>query len=228
MGKTVGTYLRFVKSRRFILLILVMVISGIWFYFYYGTPWDLIINKNKFERYLGDKYKEEFIMKGFSFDYTHGKTYHAYATPVNHPNVTFHVGQNTRTNEVEDAYHYEMWRYEAYNEIAPIIKEIYQDNVTYSVEINDFSKDERIPIPSYKTMALVEVGSANNITIREDNIDKELARAFQLLDKLKRESINISHFGIGYKNKTMQLETSEIKLVNKYEDLKEMLVDYRK
>lgn len=220
------------KSKTFFVLAVVLfIIFGFIFYFFYGTPWDMISYKNKFETYLENKYEKDFVIKEISFDFLHGGTYHAYAFSEDNPEVTFHVGQNSKLDEIDDAYHYEIWKYQARNEITPIIEETFPKKFNHAVEVGDFlapNNTKSSNVPNYKDMVTLEIGIAmDNTNITEENKKTEMRKAFKLLEVLNEKGVNIGHFGISYKNKTLQLSPSEINSVNKYVDLKKWLNDYK-
>ncbi|WP_415813304.1 hypothetical protein [Mesobacillus thioparans] len=191
----------------------------------------MISNKNKFETYLEEKYNQDFTIKKISYDILHGRTYHAYAVSENNPKVTFHVGQNLTSAGIDDAYHYEMWKYQAETEITPLIEETFPDKVNHAVEISDFLNPgitNSSNVPNYQEMVILEIGIAMDLTeINEENEETELRKALTLLKALNEKHLHISHFGISYKNKALQLNTIGLKSVNTYLDLKKRLIDYK-
>ncbi|MCP8616146.1 hypothetical protein [Salirhabdus salicampi] len=223
----------FLKSKKILVFAVVLFsIMGFIFYFFYGTPWDMIAYKSKFETYLEDKYNQDFVIKEISYDFLHGGTYHAYAFSKNYPEVTFHIGQNPKLNEIDDAYHYEMWRYQAKNEISPIIEDIFPNRINHAVEVKDFIAPhvtENSNVPNFRDIVTLEIGIAMNHTkITKENEETEMKKAFRLLEALYEKDVNIGHFGISYKNKTLQINSSEIKSVNEYVDVKKWFNDYEK
>ncbi|WP_318616609.1 hypothetical protein [Sporosarcina sp. YIM B06819] len=220
------------KSKVFLVLaIIVAVICGFVFYFNYGKPWDLISYKNEFGAYLEEKYNKEFVIEKISFDILHGGTYHAYAHAKDNPEVTFYVGQNPSTKDTEDSYHYDSWRKQANEALGPIVEKFFPDNFNYAIQIlgmennNDVEGSE---IPNFIHYSTVEVGiSMAELEVTNDNRDNEIERLFLLLNALKEQGINFHHFGVSYKNKTIQLQPTVIDSINSTEELEKLLVDYR-
>ncbi|MBM7662613.1 hypothetical protein JOC85_003423 [Bacillus mesophilus] len=225
--------MRFWKSRKFLVLTSVaFIVSGLIFYFFYGMPWNLITYKGMFESYLENKYEEDFVIAEISYDLLHGGgTYHAYAYSKNNPEVMFYVGQNVRQEELEDSYHYEMWRFQAHNEWTPIIEEIFPTKFNHSVEVRDFldpTDTESSTLSNYKDMVTLEIGVAmNNTTITRENKETELRKVYKLLEDLNKRGVNLHHFGVDYKNKTLQLNNHEVRSVKQHGDLVNVLMDYK-
>lgn len=195
-----------------------------------GSPWGLWTNKQAFEAYLEEKYEKDFVIEEISFDFFNTRKYHAYAYAKGEPDLLFYVGQNRYTGETEDGYSSEIWSAAAKEEIGPMIEKAFPDYFNYGVDIipNDNYK-EVYPIPDYKEKTTVQVGiSLDQIRVDTSNSEKEIERAFLLLQALKEKGVPLHHFGISYENKTLQLQQDDISKVNSVEDLGEYLVLYRK
>jgi hypothetical protein len=221
-----GKGLAIIKSKFFIVLMFVLIfLCGIAFYFFYGTPWDYFSYKSKFETYLEDKYHKSFEIEDLYFDFFHGSTYHASA---NDSVLTFYVGQNTYTKEMEDGYHYETWKKQANDELRPMVEKLFPDHFNFAIEIIPESKPLAASIPNYKKYTTVEVGiSMDQHTITNNNRIQELDRIYQLIKVMKEKEIPLHHLGIGYKNQTIQLESNEIQAVKSQNDIDKWLMEYR-
>ncbi|WP_108672341.1 hypothetical protein [Peribacillus acanthi] len=221
----------FLSSRiLWVCVIILTVFAVAVLYFHFGTPWGYISYKNQFQTYLEEKYGEDFIIHKHTFDMLHSSTYHAYAFPKNNPEFIFYVGQNTRTLEIEDAYHYELWNQQAKKEISPVIAEVYPNLINYSVVIQDFQAPERTnnqELPDYKEMVVLGIDISVDIFISKENEEEELRKIYSLLTALKDKGVKVGHFGIGFQNKTIQLEASMVESMNKFGNLKDQLIDYR-
>ena len=208
------------------------IICVLIFYFFYGKPWNLISNKNNFNTYLEEKYNKDFVIEDISFDFFHGRTYHAYAHAKETPNLTFYVGQNPYSKETEDSYHDETWRKQANEELGPIVEKYFPDNFNYAVEIypmNNLSISEVPQILNFKEFSTVDIGiSMDEYVVTNENWDSEIERSYLLLSALKEEGIKFNHFGISYQNKTIQLQPDEIRTISNPDDLKIWLNDYIK
>ncbi|KGK91228.1 hypothetical protein DP73_04470 [Desulfosporosinus sp. HMP52] len=85
---------------------LIFIIIGIFLsisFFFLGTPWGYLEYKIKFQEYLKDKYKKEFAIQKISYTFIHGGLYDAESNDINKPDISFYVGQNYRTKDIEDA-----------------------------------------------------------------------------------------------------------------------------
>jgi len=220
------------KAKAFLILAIIFaVICGFVFYFNYGKPWNVISYKNKFGTYLEEKYNNDFVIEKISFDILHGGTYHAYAHAKDNPSVTFYVGQNPSTKETEDSYHYGNWEKQANEQLGPIVEKLFPDNFNYAVQIFEMENNndaEGPETPSFIQYSTVEVGiSMAEFEVTNENRDNEIERLFLLLSALKEEGVNFHHFGVSYKNKTIQLQPATINSINSAEDLEKWLVDYR-
>ncbi|MFD1039909.1 hypothetical protein ACFQ3N_16150 [Virgibacillus byunsanensis] len=223
------------KTRLMLLLLMAVVViavGGFIIYFNYGKPWEYFTYKDQFETTLEEKYDRDFVIKKTRYDMNHGSTYYAYAYEKNHKDIEFYIGQNPRTNKIEDSFHSATWRYQARQELNSVIEEIYPDRQNYSVETileQDPSVTEDGTIFNYKDVTSVEAGiSMRETKITDHNKDKELQRVFQLLESIREKGVTFHSFGISFENKTMQLETNEIESVQDYNDLDINLVNYRK
>src|SRR5690606_10147781 len=103
--------------------------------YFYGTPWERASFKNNINEYLVKKYDKEFEIDEISFDLFHDKTYHAYAFPKDNVDLTFYVGQNPATKEIEDRYLTEIWQMQAEEELKLIMKEYFLDHFNYAVTV---------------------------------------------------------------------------------------------
>ncbi|MFJ7935375.1 DUF3139 domain-containing protein [Sporosarcina sp. NPDC096371] len=214
-----------------VLAIIFAVICGFVFYFNYGKPWDLVSYKKKFEAYLEEEYNKDFIIEKISFDIFHGRTYHAYVHARDNPDVTFYVGQNPYTKEIEDSYHHDNWGKQANEKLGPIVEKYFPDNFNYAVRILEMENNNVVvgpQTPDFIQYSTVEVGiSMVEFEITNDNRDNEVERILLLLSALKKEGVNFHHFGVSYKNKTIQLEPATINSIMGTGDLEKWLVDYR-
>jgi len=150
------------------------------------------------------------VIEEISFDFFH-KTYHAYAHSEKRPEIGFYVGQFNRTKEINDGYHLEIWRYQAKNELKPMIEEIYlsekmdPDQLKYDVTISDFHFRGEAPnrdIPDYKEAALIDVGiSMRDSGITDTNKMDEFKKASRLISYIKEKGIKAKAIHISYKNK---------------------------
>jgi phosphoenolpyruvate synthase/pyruvate phosphate dikinase len=184
--------------------------------------------KNKFELHLAEKYKMDFVIDRISYDIFHGGTYHAYAYNNNDPNEIFYVGQNPGTKEIEDSYQEQVWKKLASEDMGPIIEEMYPDSINYSIQtIPDDVPSNQSFTKEYKIHTTIEVGISLNVEITDENRAKEMEKAFMLLNAIKGKDVQLAHFGIGYKNKTLQIHSHELSAVDSMEQLDRMLVDYR-
>jgi hypothetical protein len=226
------------KSRVYLILGLSLLtvpvfVLSLYFYYSYGAPWDYMSYKNKFETYLENKYAKEFVVEEMYFDFFHGKTYHAEAYVNDDPALKFYVGQHSGTKEIEDGYHSATWEKQAREELGPIIERLYPDKhnggvQTYVSEEHRAIVKER-DIPNYKNYTTVQIGiSMANFEVTSDNRMEEIKRAYLLLMAIKEKGVKLDHFGVSYKNKTMQLQAEEILLIKSYNDLDKWLVDYLK
>lgn len=227
-----GVEMKLVKSKIiFASAIIFAIIGGFIFYFFYGSPWGLITYKNKFDGYLENKYNKEFVIEKISFDYFHGKTYHAYAFAKENPDLSFYVGQNSRSREIEDSYHYETWQKQAKEELGPIVEKFFPAHFSYAVHVNplnDLSNSEESQIPHFKKYSTVDIGiSMDDVGITNENRESEIERAYLLLVSIKEKGIKFNHFGISYKNKTIQLQPNEIRSISDSNDLDRWLIDYK-
>jgi hypothetical protein len=224
--------MKLVKSKIILASTMIFAIIGCFiFYFFYGLPWDFISYKNKFDVYLEDKYNKEFMVEEISFNFFHGKTYQAYAYAKESPDLTFYVGQNRITREIEDSYHYETWQKQAKEELSPIVEEIFPDHFSYAVQIyplNNLSISEESQILNYKGYSTVDIGvSMDDVDITKENRESEIERAYLLLVSIKEKGIRFNHFGISYKNKTIQLQPDKIRSISDANDLDRWLKDYK-
>lgn len=195
-----------------------------------GSPWGLWTNKQAFEEYLEKKYEKDFVIEDISFDFFNTRKHHAYAYAKGEPNLLFYVGQNRYTGQTEDGYAYEVWSYEAKEEVGPIVEEYYPNHSNYGVSlIFPETEPKEVNRADYKKHATVEVGvSLDNIQVNSANSETEIERAFLLLQALKEKGVPLHHFGISYQNRTLQLQEEEISRIQSAEDLGEYLVLYRK
>jgi hypothetical protein len=192
----------------------------------------MISYKGKFESYLENKYEEDFVIKEISYDLFHGGgTYHAYAFSRENPEVMFHVGQNVRQENFDDSYHYEMWQFQANVELNPIIEDVFPTEFNHSVVVTDFldpAITESSNISNYKDMVTLEIGiSMINTKITKENQDTELRNIYKLLEAINKKGVKMGHFGVSYKNKTLQLNSHELLSVQQYGDLTNSLIDYK-
>lgn len=197
---------------------------------FWGSPLGLWTNKQAFEVYLEEKYGKDFVMKEISFDFFNTRKYNAYAYAKDEPDLLFYVGQNRYTGETEDGYTSEIWGAAAKEEIGPLIEKAFPDNFNYGVDILLHETYKEVyPIPDYKEYTTVQVGiSLDQIRVDTSNNEKEMERAFFLLQALKEKGVPLHHFGISYKNRTLQLQEEDILKINNLEDLEEYLVLYRR
>jgi hypothetical protein len=219
----------FIKSKVFFILFVIGIfISGFLFYFSYGTPWNLMMYKNKFELHLAENYKRNFVIDRISYDFFHGGTYHAYAYDKNATNEIFYVGQNPGTKEIEDTYQEQIWQKQASEELGPIVEEMYPGSIDYSIQtIPDNVSSNQSGTKVYKIQTTIEVGISLNVEITDINRAKEVEKAFMLLNAIRGKDGQIAHFGISYKNKTLQIQSHELFLINSKEELDRRLVDYK-
>ena len=220
------------KSKIMLVLVIPFAfICGFLFYFFYGTPWDLISHKNKVNEYLENIYNKDFVIEKTSFDFFHSRTYHSYAHPKESPDLTFYVGQNTSTREIEDSYNYQLWEKQAKDELGPIVEELFPDLFNYSVEIypiRNLSTSEKSENLYFKEYTTVEIGiSMNDYDITNENRDNEIKRVYRLLVSLKEKGIEFHHFSVSYNNKTIQLQPDIIHSINSSNELERWLNDYR-
>ncbi len=222
--------MKLLESKILVFGIIFAFIGGFVFYFFNGAPWDLISYKNKIGEYLEKKYDKDFVIEKTTFDFFHGKTYHSYAHPKESPDLSFYVGQNPSTREIEDSYLNQLWNKQAKDELGPIVEKFFPDNFNYAIEIypiNKLSIRKELQNINFREYSSVEIGiSMNNYEITNENFDREILRAYLLLDSLKETSININHFDISYKNKTIQLQPEEIRSISTSIDLERWLNDY--
>lgn len=221
-----------IKSKIILIFTIIFVfLAGFIFYFFYGTPWDLILYKNKFDEYLENKYSKDFVIEKISFDFFHGKTYHAYAHPKKNPDLAFYVGQNPSNREIEDSYHYQTWHKQAKDKLGPIVEKFFPDNINFAVEIypvNNHSISEESQIFNFNDYSSVAIGiSMNDYEITSENRDSEIERSYLLLVSLKEKGIKSHHFGVSYKNKTIELQPDAILSIRSPSDLERWLNDYR-
>lgn len=227
-----GVEITLLKSKAFFILTIILAITcGFIFYFNYGKPWDLISNKNKFVTYLEGKYNKDFVIEKISFDILHGGTYHAYSHAKDNPTVTFYVGQNPSTKETEDSYHYDNWGKQANEQLGPIVESFFPDNFNYAVQVFEIENNNDVKgsqVPNFIQYSTVEVGiSMAEFEVTNENRDNEIERLFLLLSTLKEEGVKFHHFGVSYKNKTIQLQPDTIDSINSIENLEKWLIDYR-
>lgn len=199
-------------------------------FFIFGTPWSHYKYKNKFQTYLDNKYHKEFVIEKISYDLLHGRLFSANAYAINQPEISFYVGQNYKTKETEDGYHFEIWQYQARKDLAPIVEKFYPES-NYSITISpncDRSIFEGSEIPNYIncTMILLGVYMANFEVTDYNQLD-ELKKAYLLLVTLKEKGVSLDNFSMSYKNKTMNLHSHDINLINNINDLNKYLVDYK-
>lgn len=232
MNRTLGGVGMRIKKSKIIrvLVITFTIIGGFIFYFFYGTPWDLVSHKNKVNEYLENTYNKDFVIERTSFDFFH-RTYHSYAHPKENPELSFYVGQNISTKEIEDGYDYQLWQKQAKDELDPIVEEIFPDNFNYAVEVSpikSLSISEKSHNLSFKEYTTVQVGvSMDDYVITNENRDSEIERSYQLLVSLKEKGIKFNHFSISYKNKTIQLTPDKIRSISSSDELERWLTDYR-
>lgn len=224
--------MKLVKSKIILASAMIFAIIGVFiFYFFYGLPWDFFSYKNKFDEYLEDKYNKDFVIEEISFDFFHGKTYHAYAHAKESTDLTFYVGQNTSTGKIEDSYHYETWQKQAKGELGPIVEKFFPDNFSFAVQIspiNNLSISEESQILNFKKFTTVHIGvSMNDYEITNGNRESEIERSYLLLVAIKEKGIKFNHFGISYQNKTIQLQPDEIRSISEPIDLEKWLIDYK-
>lgn len=180
--------------------------------------------------YLEEKYEKDFVIEDISFDFFNTRKYHAYAYAKEEPELLFYVGQNRYTGQTEDGYAYEVWSYEAKEEVGPIVEEYYPDHSNYGVSLifpetepKDFIRAD------YKKHATVEVGvSVDNIRVNSANSETEIERAFFLLQEIKEKEIQLHHFGISYQNRTLQLQKEDIQSIESIEDMEKFLREYNR
>ena len=220
------------KSKVFIILALFLAsLGGIVFYFFFGTPWDLVRYKNTFESYLEDKYNQDFVINSISYDLIHGGTYHAYAFASEEEEVLFYVGQNPQTGEIEDGFHYELWSSLVRQEWNPLIENLYPDKFNHAVGIRTILDESALggpDIPDYKDATTIEVGiSMIETEFTNESADFELKRAFELIDQLRSSGVRVEYFGVDYKSKALRLNEAELKDVHDYRDLEKWLFEYR-
>ena len=124
-----------------------------------------------------------------------------------------------------------LWHKQAKDELGPIIEKIFPDNFNYGVEIspikslsiNEISKDL-----NFKEYTTVQIGvSMDDYVITNENRDSEIERSYQLLISLKERGIKFNHFGISYKNKTIQLPPDKIRSISSSNELGRWLIDYK-
>ncbi|AFQ46025.1 hypothetical protein [Desulfosporosinus meridiei] len=212
---------------------LIFIIIGIFLsisFFFLGTPWGYLEYKIKFQEYLKDKYKKEFIIKKISYTFIHGGLYDAEAYEINQPDISFYVGQDYRTKAIEDGYYYTMWHYQANADLAPIIESLYPDS-KYSIEVfsnADRSIFEGSEMPNYKKVTTLILGiSLANVEFTDENALNEVEKVKYLLTTLKDQNLKLSDFGLHYKNKAMILHSQDIDLIHNVNNPTNYLVDYR-
>jgi hypothetical protein len=133
--------MKIIKSKLAVIgIVIAFFIAGCIFYFNYGWPWNVYMYSNKFETYLKTKYYKEFIIDEISYDVFHS-TYHAYAYEEGNPYLTFYVGQDNRTKEINDGFEYETMKDTAHKEVNKIIGDRMDYNKAF-VEIMDMKKKE--------------------------------------------------------------------------------------
>lgn len=86
------------------LIILLFVISAM-ISLFWGSPVKRYNMKNQLKAYVLERYGANYYMSDFEFDFIH-RTYHAYFTS-NKGDLTFYVGQDNVTEEINDGYDYE-------------------------------------------------------------------------------------------------------------------------
>lgn len=206
-------------------IILALLLSFV----FWGSPWGLWTNKQAFETYLEEKYGKDFVIDDISFDFFHTRKYHAYAYAKDEPNILSYVGQNRYTGETEDGYEFEVLSYKANEEIGPIIEEYYPNLSNYGVSLMYPETEQKDFIRSdYKEYAKVDVSvSVENIRVNSAISEKEVERAFTLLQALKDNGVPLQHFAISYENRILQLQEEDISKINSLEELGEYLKPYR-
>ncbi|SDH75125.1 hypothetical protein [Desulfosporosinus hippei] len=218
------------KISKALIFILISIFLSIGIFFL-GTPWGYLEHRIKFHDYLEDRYKKEFAIKKISYTFMHGGLYSAEANDVNQPDISFYVGQNYRTKDIEDGYYYTMCHYQANADLAPILESLYPDS-KYSIEVlpNDDDKSifEGSEIPDYRKVTTIILGiSLRNVAVTNENELNEVEKAYCLLKSLKDQKLALSNFSVHYKNKTMILNSQDIDLIHDVNDLKNHLDDYR-
>lgn len=188
------------------------------------------MNKQAFEAYLEEKYGKDFVIEDISFDFFNTRKYHAYTYAKDAPNILAYVGQNRYTGETEDGYGFEVWSYTANEEIGPIIEKYYPNPSNYEVSLMfPETEPKEVMGADYKKHATVEVGvSVENIRVNSANSEREVERAFFLLQALKDNEVPLHHFAISYENRILQLQEDDIYSINSLEDLGEYLTEYRR
>ncbi|MEH7505707.1 hypothetical protein V7152_27680 [Neobacillus drentensis] len=203
--------------------------AGIIFYFHYGTPWDLISTKNKYQTYLEEKYKKTFVIDEISYDVFHER-YYAFAHAKDEPEIIFNIGPGLIKTDILDSYQVETWNHQINIEWEPIVKKLYPDNSGFNIEVVDF--DHKIAdspiIPHYNDVAIVGIGiSVDQIMITDENRQRELNRAFKFTKFVKETRVKFSYFQLSFKNKIVQIPPEEFKSVDDVTDLEKWLVEYK-
>ncbi|WP_010191898.1 hypothetical protein [Bacillus sp. m3-13] len=195
-----------------------------------GSPWGIWTNKQAFEVYLEEKYEEDFVIEEISFDFFNTRKYHAYAYAADKPDLVFYVGQNRYTSKTEDGYRFEVWSFEAKEEVGQIVEEYFPDHSNYGVNlIFPETEPKEFILADYKKHATVEVGvSLDNIRVNSANSETEIERAFFLLQEIKAKEIQLQHFGISYQNRTLQLQKEDIQSINSVEEMEKFLREYNR
>ncbi|MFS0725681.1 hypothetical protein [Paenibacillus sp. 1P07SE] len=94
------------RTRKSIWIVFFILLISFVIFVFFGNPLKYYTLKGEFERYLEEKYNQEFIVEKITFDIMH-RTYHSNATPKNEPEIRFYIGQNNITREIDEAYEFE-------------------------------------------------------------------------------------------------------------------------
>ncbi|GAA0614421.1 hypothetical protein GCM10009001_34630 [Virgibacillus siamensis] len=118
--------------------LLVLIFSFV-MYANMGLPWEYLKAKENFNQHLSS-YEIEMVLDELGYDFLHGG-YHGKAHPKNNPDLQFYIGQNSRTNQIEDEYAYQRLRKRANREVKMILDKYLPNRILPEPEVEVVNVD---------------------------------------------------------------------------------------
>lgn len=223
-----------------------LLIIGLIIFDYIYFP--LISNKAEdvAEKFLEEKYNEDFNIEESRFSKPLGDyfgTYQILAHPVSNPTLTARISVTEDMDPLWDDYLATKWRAELNEQFGLVYEELYGSVENYSYMVNvSFPDDADSKYTSANTYedifkndhnAIGNIVFLNIILNSADDMDDQLDKAFQLVQYLKEKDLEYFSVDINFYNKKprqtvseQDIELSYHEFTNKHFNAREFILDF--
>lgn len=207
------------KVLTFLLIIPIffLLIIGLIIFDYIYFPLISFKAENVAEKYLEDKYDEDFNIDESSFSKPLGDYYGAYLIythPVKNPNLSVRISVSEDMEPLWDDYLDTKWRADLNEQFGLIYKDLYGSAYNYSYMVNvsfPDNADSKYTIENtYQDIFKLEPNIIGNIVFANvilnsaDDMDYQLDKAFQLVQYLKEQDLKYFSVDINFYNEKLQ------------------------